>query len=201
MSNKDAVKYLFNSKIFILPAIMNDKNSKDIILSNLESIPAMTSRTTPSGEVKESVFETTGYEGWGAFSGFWTDENIKKYGTIVDYYNGNNRIWSTPNNATQYPSWLQYKFDNKKITPLVFEYISSYSWGNGCDHKIKIQGSNDEINWTDLTEEISCSAFTKYEFYPTKNITEYQYFRLNVLSRTETYGNRTDVLKFQVYGY
>ena len=35
----------------------------------------------------------------------------------------------------------------------------------------------------------------------TKNIEEYQYYRLNVLSRTETYGNRTDVLKFQVYGY
>ena len=79
--------------------------------------------------------------------------------------------------------------------------MSSYSWGYGCVHKIKIQCSNNETDWKDLTEEIEIQPFTKYEFAPTKNIDEYQYFRLNVLSKTETWGSRTDVLTFQVYGY
>lgn len=200
-SNKKAMNYLINSKTFIMPIAINNETVKKKIKLNAIHIPNMTSDTTPAGEAKASC----NYEGgspYGAFTGFWNDENIEKYGKNENYSDAkNHKVWTTPNNATTYPSWLQYKFENQKIQPLLFEYMSSYSWGYGCVHKIKIQGSNNETDWKDLTEEIECQPFTKYELAPTKNIDEYQYFRLNVLSRTETWGSRTDVFLFQVYGY
>lgn len=200
-SSKKAMNYLLNSKTFIMPIAINNKTVKEKIKLNATHIPNMTSDTTPSGEVKASISAEQSLP-YGALTGFWNDENIEKYGKDENYCSGSShKIWVTTNNSTTYPSWLQYKFENKKIQPILFEYMSSYSWGYGCVHKIKIQGSNNEKDWIDLTEEIECQPFTKYEFQPTKNIDEYQYFRLNVLSRTETWGNRTDVLLFQVYGY
>ena len=151
MNNKNAMNYLLNSQTFIMPAVMQSKIANTTMKDNLVFIPNMTSNTEPSGEAKAS--NSSENLPYGAFSGFWNDENIEKYG----------------------------------------------KWG--CIHKIKIQGSNNEIEWNDLTEEIECKPFTKYNLYPTKNIDEYQYYRLNVLSRTETWGSRTDVLIFQVYGY
>ena len=200
MNNKNAMNYLLNSQTFIMPAVMQSKIANTTLKDNLVFIPNMTSNTEPSGEAKASNSSGNLNLPYGAFSGFWNDENIEKYGKDENYYS-NNKTWTTPNSNTTYPSWLQYKFENKKIKPVIFEYMSSYSWGYGCIHKIKIQGSNNETEWNDLTEEIECKPFTKYNLYPTKNIDEYQYYRLNVLSRTETWGSRTDVLIFQVYGY
>lgn len=200
MANEAAIKYLINSKNVLLKDALNNDIAKEKLLLNLSKIPNMTSSTTPSGEVTGSDSTNEKNAPWCALTGFWTDENIEKYGTNDSYYDSNYTCWITPNNKTSYPAWLQYKFEDKKIVPIVFEYMSSYAWGWGRTHYIKIQGSNDGQNWNDLTEELQCAPFSKYEIYPTKNVQEYQYFRLNVLSHTEAYGYRTDVLKFQVYG-
>ena len=199
MDSKKAMNYLMNSQTFIMPAVMKSEVAKEEIKANLTSIPNMTGDTTPSGEAKASSVSRIENSAYKAFTGIWNNENLEKYGKDQNYYD--DKTWNSPNSSTIYPSWLQYKFENKKIKPVIFEYMSSYSYGYGCTHKIKIQGSNNETDWKDLTEEIECKPFTKYELYPTKNIDEYQYYRLNVLSRTETWGNRTDVLIFQVYGY
>lgn len=200
MSNKNALEYLSNSSVFLLPQVLNNSVSKNILLNDLIKIPSMTSNTSPEGEASCSISSDSRHAGWNALSGFWTESNVSAHGTDSNYYENSNPPWVTPNNSTPYPVWLQYKFKDIKIKPILFEYLSSYSWGLNVTHQINIQGSNDGTNWTALTENLSVNGYTRYYFRPTKNIDNYQYYRLNVLSRTETYGSRTDVLRFQVYG-
>ena len=112
MSDANAVNYLVRSTSWI----------SDI------SVPAMTSATTPSGEVIWYGSSYSSSKPWYAFD-----------------KQGDSTSWQVSNSVGAY-CWLAYKFN----TPVVCTEAKVRATGNRWDDW-KIQGSLDGVSWTDLT--------------------------------------------------
>ncbi len=118
-------------------------------------VPAMTGYTTPEGVVSAKS-ESGSYLAWKAF-----DRNDSTY-------------WQTADNAL--PQWIQYKFVSS-----VKAYLVSAWWGIRYPTQLRIQGSNDNSTWTDLTETLSGTGASTTDKYVISSPSNYLYYRLNII--------------------
>lgn len=134
-----------------LAAICNSTYFENVLTAK---VPTMTSATTPSGKV--SVSST--------LSG--------SSATYKDYYafdKNNSTKWYSANNTQV--QWIKYEF----VNPIrILKYLVKFDW----KRKYKIQASNDDSNWTDLTNEYTPSTTTEEKSEVINNNNYYKYIRL-----------------------
>lgn len=133
-----------------LTAICNSTYFENVLTSK---VPTMTSATTPSGNVSASstLSSSTSYRDYYAF-----DNN---YSTK----------WYSANNVNA--QWIEYEFEN----PIrILKYLVKFDW----KRPYKIQASNDNSNWTDLTDEYTPSSNAEEKSEAINNINYYKYIRL-----------------------
>lgn len=140
------------------------------------AVPIMTSDTAPYGEViKKSTL--SGKNAYSAFDGNVSTE------------------WRSKNETSSY---IGYKFTNPICVKMV-SYIQHYSETTPRINTFKIQGSNDNTNWTDLTATITAerdSTQPNKKYYADVDADEYYlYIRMSITS-TITNG----VTELQFYG-
>ena len=139
----------------------------------------MTSNATPSGIAKSD-------SGTGDFPAYYAfDKN-------------ESTPWATGTGAG---SWLEYCFDTGK-TAKRFYIKAGYSSNCSGIKCFKIQGSNDETQWTDLTDEITLPNTSGGAEYngELKNISNYKYYRFYATTNAHFSGNWVAVAEFQLYG-
>ena len=128
------------------------------------AVPIMTSNTAPYGEAIRSGASSSSEEAWRVFNNNLSQE------------------WSAANNDYTI-AYVGYKFTTP-IKVLKIDYykrILSSSYTGEC--VAKIQASNDNSLWTDLTEEITFNQLStttneKLTWNVTKNVGYYLYYRL-----------------------
>ena len=138
-------------------------------------VPTMTSNTTPSGVVSASSESTSGYEGYKAFDG-----NDSTY-------------WIGGNSTTGNYQWLKYDF-GRNVT-----IYSNYIKVRTNDIKAKIQGSNDNSNWTDINSLKTYSAETGTSDVATSPAS-YRYYRVYGYVNTSQSGKAFTLYTAQFYG-
>lgn len=136
-----------------------------------EKIPTMTSNTTPSG-VASASSTYSGYDPYKAFDG------------------NNATAWATSASARP-GDWIRYQFaDDGIVANRVYVNLSSY----GTSTIVKLQGSNDGSNWTDLTDiNVNASSFEKVDVFA--NTTKYKYYRLYTYSGSASYSANVSTLQ------
>ena len=168
---------LLDSNDWLIP-IHNSPYTEDIL--NVK-IPVMTSDTTPSGNASASGVWKAGYEAYKAFNG----NASQTQGWIND---------------THISGWLQYDFE----TPVYF-YLFDYKGGvNGNRLALldfKMQGTNNGVDMSDLTEVISNADKNLHNEIPfTKNNENaYRYIRI-MCDTTRTVDAYNGIAVLQVYG-
>ena len=134
-----------------------------------DSIPTMTSNTSPSGKASADSEYASYYLAWKAMD---------------DSNNTNATCWASAPEKT-FPHWLQYQFSSGKI-------VTSYSITSRNDDTYplspkawKLQGSNNGTSWTDLDAQ-SGQSFTHDEkkTYSFSNAISYSYYRLSITAGT-----------------
>lgn len=128
-------------------------------------VPTMTSDNTPSGLVfYKSQYSASTHPAWNAFDN-----------------NTSNQAWSVANDTTNW--YVGYDFGDS-VKCVGFALAPSNSSTNNTLNTYKIQGSNDNSTWTDLTETLTApleiNVLREYPF--TKNVSDYRYYRLVELS-------------------
>lgn len=157
-------------------------------------VPMMTSDTTPEGQCFASSVHTDavlGSQAWNAFDGNY------------------DKAWHA-NTQQAFPQSVGYRFTNAieanmtKVRPLIYQ-------SNSRLKQYKIQGSNDNSTWFDLTEILTadnqtsgtpmtqsgCQAGSWVTVYFTKNISSYQYYQLVVISSWDS--NKAAIVELQFY--
>ena len=110
-------------------------------------IPRMTDDTSPMGKCSANYV----YPGRYAYYGFTTDKNGNISVAREFWYCGGG---SSANN------WIEYEFDE----PVTVFYVSFGTVTGGVGKIVKIQYSNDDINWTDaVTITIATDDYTRYK--------------------------------------
>lgn len=134
--------------------------------------PIMTDNTHPSGVASASSIYT-GYYPYYAFDG------------------NSSSLW----HGTAIPAWVMYEFPTPvRIVCCLFN--PQYNNGNQYVKDYKIQGSNDNVTWTDLySETLPNSAVDKT--FSFANSTAYKYYRMYA---TSTYSGNAAVKTLQFYG-
>ena len=140
-TNENAMTYIGNND-YCADDLYFDDNWVDQIVESTywdkvlqPLVPTMTSNTTPSGEVFAS----------GYFSSFFP----------YKAFDGSGLGWqgSTSASGSGIGEWLAYEFSSetsvKKVKYNGFAYYQD-------NHKIKVQASNDNSTWFDLTDEMAC---------------------------------------------
>jgi len=130
-------------------------------------IPDMTSNTSPSGEcIGDGVYrDSSNYQYWKAFN--------------KSLYDNNDNWISKETVDKPFPHWIGYKFENPVICNKFIVQVSRYRYYTG-PKKIKIESSNNGINWVELykyeEQYFPNSKFKKcYKF---DNEIPYLYYRL-----------------------
>ena len=143
-----------------LDAICNG-NYMEILLD--VKVPTMTSNTTPSGEAYSSSVWKTGYEAYKAFD------------------NNDSTSWTASQGENHY---VQYHFTqavNVKNVTLKSDYLSGFYGLN----TFKIQASNDNSTWDDLTETLTnANPANAFDVRLPDNDDYYTYYRLYVFTTT-----------------
>lgn len=153
-------------------------------------IPKMTSKTQPSGVVSSSRCATN-FEDYKAFM----ETEISPL--ITNYSNG----WIAVNDTILYNvgDWLKYKFDEaQEANYAKVMYLASSSGTNSF--KFKIQGSNDNSEWVDLSDEqalLSSTTSNVIVEVPLIHTTKYTYFRLYITQASSS--NYGSGIKMQIY--
>lgn len=160
-----------------LQAVINSNNAIDYLVRSTsfakqDSVPTMTSNTTPSGECSANTYYQTNYP-WLAFDG------------------NNNTMWENTANTNGY---ICYKFTSV-VKVVKANIIADYSTGARVKNFI-IQASNDGSTWTDLYtgQYPNTSGYNlEVDFNNTNN---YLYYRLFV---NDTYTGWIRVKTLQFY--
>lgn len=156
------------------------KNDVIIWISEVKAlIPVMTSSTTPSGVVKADSGT-----GSAAYYAFDDDESTR---------------WASSTGAG---SWLEYCFETKKFATK-FYIKAGYSLNSSGVKSFKIQGSNDETQWIDLTDEITLPNTSGGAEYTgeLKNTSNYKYYRFYATTNSHYDGDWVSIAKLQLYGF
>ena len=106
-------------------------------------------------------------------------------------------VWYVSKSASTFSDiFVGYNFIEKyKFKSATVGQLESASYKSAT---FRFEGSNDNINWKPLTEDITQTKVEgTYEF--TKNVDKYQYYRVFIVRQTFTtsmYGGRLHTLKF-----
>lgn len=152
-------------------------------MNSVALIPAMTSNTTPSGEVSaSSVYDANTTPAYGAF-----DKSTAKY-------------WM-PTTGDNKTDWIQYKFPKSVVVKKIsFKRTGTFPTQSP---KFKLQGSNNGSSWIDITSYATIPT----ELSGTVNITNsnsYIYYRISfnpTLNINDTSGKACGFDEIQMYGY
>lgn len=154
-----------------LLALLSDNNANDYLVrsktwTGASIVPTMTSNTTPSGECSASANLTDAYKAFdGDSSTYWEGTRITN-------------------------EYLQYGFVNATVCKkAVMTQVVGYA-----GDLTKIQGSNDNSSWVDITTTISTSG-TTYTALFSNNTTAYKYYRA-VMANPNQYLIRVVNLQF-----
>ena len=155
----------------------------DKVLNDL--VPTMTSNSTPSGVASCSSLYNNNYAAYKAF----------------DKLNENGWYTST---GSQVGQWLKYMFQK----PVFIFTTKIFNIWSGSNSVIKIQGSNDDTTWNDLTDNITIQTVSISNTYQevicktTHNMdVKYKYWRLYVVSGTANdNGHGVNVSEAYIYG-
>ncbi len=193
INNQSAMSYIglnnYCTNTLLADTDWRDGISKSEYLESVLNvkIPTMTSATTPSGECFASSRYGTD-QTYLAFHVFDKNETSKWYPAVAS------------STAGQYVGYKYPESKNGQTFDLVFS-------SSGVASIVKIQGSNDGTNYVDLTGNINipitASTTDTYKFKQafTKNVGNYQYYRIYIVQSTSTqqgYGFMCDEL--QIYG-
>lgn len=156
---------------------INESVYRDYIIT--DSIPVMTSATTPSGEVSSSseYGGSTGYANWKAFDNSAT-------GGWIPQQNDN-------------PPWLQYKFPQ----PMCIERLTT----KGCNGttsvvwSTELWGSNDGTDWTVIDTNVKVTWGNTTKTYQVSNNSFYLYYRLVITATTSGWTPGVG-MNLQMYG-
>lgn len=171
-SDKDAMVKLMSSN----DAVDYVKNAVDIAKNY--TIPHMTSNTSPSGVVSASSNNETAYK---VFS-----QNRDRMGS--------NCSWNPVSDETN--SYLRYDYGKATTTNSIL-YRLSGTLGNVSSYTIKIQGSNDETNWTTI-DTISVTSISGTMIYnKTYTASTYRYIQLLF---EDTIQSTSGGANFKIYG-
>lgn len=144
-------------------------------------VPTMTSNTAPYGVASASTTASGGYEAYKVFDG------------------DNSSIWGATNTTNQY---VGYAFVNsKKIYCIKLVNILNNT-SEGRTKTFKVQASNDNSNWTDLTENLILPSDTSVHYYDISNTDSYIYYRLYILDNhvTSSSGRNIALATLQFFG-
>ena len=119
------------------------------------SVPTMTSNTTPSGK----AFSSSPANGWEAYRAF----------------DGNDSTFFGSQTSEVY---IGYEFVNKVCVKKLYSYTIQWFYT-----KLKLQASNDGINWIDITDTI---VFNNPQTLNISNNGYYFYWRLITVGKDET---------------
>ena len=124
-------------------------------------VPTMTSNTTPSGVASSSTY----YNQRQAYKGFDGNTAYPNY-------------WATSSGK----GWVQYQFTTSNVLKCVklLQQVSGTSGWTMEDSSVKVQGSNDGTNFTDIEEiTLLSSEATSWKTTSINNSTAYTYIRLD----------------------
>ena len=145
-------------------------------------VPTMTSDTAPSGTVIGTTAYSTRYR-WCAFDG-----NASSFFT---------------HQGTSVPVYIGYGFTAKKLIKCVKVLFGVQGTATVSSTTLKVQGSDDNSTWTDLTQSESYTESASYNYSKIvlySNSTKYQYYRLNISAQTASVSNLGLVTELQFYG-
>ena len=143
-----------------LQAVISSNNAIDYLVRSTSFakanalVPIMTSDNTPSGE----CFGLSYYSGYPYYHAF--DGN-----NSTDWYS----------NGTSVGEYIGYKFDSPTVIKKAVGVVN-IAWG-----KYKVQASNDNVSWADLTSELTPQSNNINAIL--NNSTPYLYYRLIVAER------------------
>ena len=168
--------------------MFNENNVKKMMKGNdiiwiaetIALIPIMTSNTTPSGVAKADSGTSSAY----AYKAFDNNEST---------------WWAS---STGIGSWLEYCFTVAK-TVTKFYIKAGYSSNSSGVKSFKIQGSNNETQWIDLTDEITLPNTSGGAEYTgeLKNTSYYKYYRFYATTNSYYDGDWVSITKLQLYGF
>lgn len=157
-----------------LKAIANSTYTDSVLNSKVPVLTGASTRATNSANYGSSYCYP-----WQAFSASET------YG----WYPGN-----APN--VNGSCWLQWDFESKvQVEKVTIKHLGSGSYSQ----TYKIQGSNDNNTWTDVSDVLSFSTMNQVHTFVFTNSTKYRYCRICYLSISTSY-NIGSGLKFQFSG-
>lgn len=161
--------------------LLGDSNACDYMArsttwADTEQVPVMTSNTTPSGTASAINQYSNDYAAWKAFDGNDSSAWLSSAGSSTSYSN----------------LYVGYTFTEAKI--IRSYYVKFKSEVTACTYKL--QGSNDDTNWTDIG-----STSTKLDgLNYVVNDTAYTSYRLFIVSQTTSStsynGGRVTTLQF-----
>ncbi len=106
--------------------------------SNPNLIPTMTSNNSPTGQVSSSsTYINATYEPWKAFDG--------------DDESGASSRWISSSSGM--PQWISYSFSQPTYAHSYYILPEAGSCADRAPMKFFLQGSNDNVNWTDLDSQ------------------------------------------------
>jgi hypothetical protein len=151
-------------------------------------IPIMTSNTTslegfPSGVASVSSESSSTFSAWKAMDS-------------TSYVAGSS-YWSTTS-AGVTPCWITFRFENMYYSKAITKYtIASQDTANTAPKDFVLQGSNDNLSWTDLnTQTGQVFAANEQKSYTFSNTTKYLYHRLYITANNG--GTTTRITLFEI---
>ena len=153
---------------------------KELVLN--VKVPVMTSDTTPSGQVIYSSYYDTRYYAWQTFNG-----------------NLNSNGWVPSSSASFNDAYVGYIF----VDPVSVKAIMLYTYVIGAYHvsnTYKLQGSNDGINWTDLSDNLVVTDYMTVCNFAINNANTYSQYRLRYLAASSGDITNGNGLHAQFYG-
>ena len=171
-NNYCANKLLANSTW--LNAIRNSTYFESVL--NVK-IPTMTGYTTPSGKVTASSEYSGDYLAWKAFN-----SSDSSFGWVSNGAIG---------------SWVKYQFANSGMTAYKVRFYHYYTTSYPVDFTFKVQGSNDDSTFTDITPETRITSVNTEYVINLNNTTKYKYYRFVVTAGQQQYGMGTHI---QIWG-
>ena len=147
---------------------------------NFVLTPKMTANNAPSGVASADT------ENDGTRKAFRAFERVN-YSDYSDCWHGD---------SSAYPHWLKYQFPQKEI--VTYYTVACRPYGD-CITDWKLQGSNDDSNWTDLDTQSSQSFSTtnRKHGYSFSNTTAYTYYR--ILASAGSQGNYAIIGELELF--
>lgn len=134
--------------------------------------PTMTSNTTPSGEASASTEYDSSHKAFHAFDGNGTTSWV-------------------PLLSANPPHWIKYKF----ASPICAKVFVYNTYPNKRTGTFKVQGSNDDSTWADLTDALTAIRDGQEHSVILNNSNTYMYYRMYITTQTK-YGTSHSTIQF-----